>query len=70
MSHRSYHPVPTADEVFVRQKNVEVLKRVLKSEVDPDARRVIRRLLREQERAAAKVARSTRFESFCAAGPN
>jgi hypothetical protein len=40
-------------EVFVRQQNVHLLQRVLRAEIDPDSRRVIRRLLREQERMAA-----------------
>jgi hypothetical protein len=40
-------------EGFVREQNIALLQRALKAEIDPDSRRVIRRLLREQERMAA-----------------
>ena len=48
-------PALTTVEGFVRQQNIELLQRTLKAEIDPDSRRVIRRLLREQERMAAAV---------------
>ena len=48
-------PTLTIAEAFMRQQNIELLQRTLKAEIDPDGRRVIRRLLREQERMAAAV---------------
>jgi hypothetical protein len=42
-------------EAFLRHQNIELLERTLKAEIDPDIRRVLRRLLREQERIAAAV---------------
>lgn len=40
---------------FVREHNIRFLKRALRAEADPDDRRVIRRLLREQERLCAAL---------------
>jgi len=42
-----------AVQAFVRQQNIKLLERVLRAEADPDDRRILRRLLREQERSLA-----------------
>jgi hypothetical protein len=46
-------PTEHAARSFVREHNISFLKRALRTEPDPDDRRVIRRLLREQERIYA-----------------
>jgi len=46
-------PTEHAARSFVREHNISFLKRALRAEADPDDRRVIRRLLREQERIYA-----------------
>jgi hypothetical protein len=54
---RTSHSKPAFDfvETLIREQNVAVLQRALQAEIDPDHRRVIRRLLREQERIAAAL---------------
>ncbi len=46
-------PAPRREKELIRQGNIELLQRVLNSEIEPDTRRVLRRMLREQERFAA-----------------
>lgn len=48
---------PGVVETFLRHQNIEVLERTLKAEIDPDSRRALRRMLREQERIVAAVER-------------
>jgi hypothetical protein len=45
-----------AVQAFVRQQNIKLLERALRAEADPDDRRILRRLLREQERSLAAEA--------------
>ena len=47
--------VPTDNGIrgFLREQNISFLERALRLEVDPDQRRILRRLLREQERFQA-----------------
>jgi hypothetical protein len=51
--HTPRTPTEHAAQSFVREHNIRFLKRALRAEADPDDRRVIRRLLREQERIYA-----------------
>ena len=51
-------PTQEAVQGFVRDQNVRVLERALMAEADPDDRRILRRLLREQERLRAEERRS------------
>ena len=51
--HNPGTPTQQAIQSFMREHNIRFLKRALKAEADPDDRRVIRRLLREQERIHA-----------------
>ena len=46
-------PIEHAPQSFVREHDIRFLQRALRTEADPDDRRVIRRLLREQERVSA-----------------
>jgi hypothetical protein len=41
-------------QAFVRDQNIKVLERALRAEADPDDRRILRRLLREQERITCR----------------
>ena len=43
-------PTQKAVQVFVREQSIRLLERALRTEADPDDRRILRRLLREQER--------------------
>lgn len=46
---------------------IRLLKSVLSREIDPDRRRVVRRLLRRQERELASLQQQTALDSPCAA---
>ncbi len=51
--HTGHTPIEQAPRSIVLEYNIRFLQRALKAEADPDDRRVIRRLLREQERMYA-----------------
>jgi hypothetical protein len=46
-------PNQDALQAFLRQQNIKLLERALRAEPDPDDRRILRRLMREQERMQA-----------------
>src|SRR5215813_7973260 len=51
--HRMVTSTQGAVQAFVREQNITLLERALRAEVNPDDRRIFRRLLREQERIHA-----------------
>jgi hypothetical protein len=69
------HPAGTstqgAVQAFVREQNIRLLERALKAEANPDDRRILRRLLREQERihAAESSAETTAHHSRMRSAP-
>ena len=69
------HPALTstqgAVQAFVREQNMRLLERALKAEANPDDRRILRRLLREQERihAAESSAETTAHHSRMRSAP-
>ena len=63
--HTRRTPIEHAAQSFVREHNIKFLKRALKAEADPDDRRVIRRLLREQERIYASASRDIGLRQGC-----
>jgi len=53
-------PIEHVAQSFVRERNILFLQRALRMEADPNDRRVIRRLLREQERIYASTSGAPR----------